>query len=55
VLIHVPPGMRVLALDVHKNSISAAVLEPHSDMPLVDKVSTDDESIRRLIGRFDEP
>ncbi|MBN2622680.1 MAG: IS110 family transposase [Acidimicrobiales bacterium] len=42
-------------MDVHKNSISMAVLEPHGDSPLVDKISTDDESIRRLIARFAEP
>ncbi|MGH7631365.1 MAG: IS110 family transposase [Gemmatimonadales bacterium] len=42
-------------MDVHKNTISAGLLEPHSDSPLVDKVSTDDESIRRLIARFEEP
>jgi transposase len=55
VLIHVPPEVRVLAMDVHKNTISIGLLEPHSDSPLVDKVSTDDESIRRLIARFEEP
>jgi len=55
VLIHVPPEVRVLAMDVHKNTISIGLLEPHSDSPLVDKVSTDDESIRRLIARFEDP
>jgi len=55
VLIHVPLEARVLARDVHKNSISTGLLEPHSDSPLVDKLSTDDESIRRLIARFDDP
>ncbi len=54
-LIHVPPEARVLAMDVHKNTISIGLLEPYSDSPLVDRVSTDDESIRRLVGRFDEP
>lgn len=54
-LIHVPPEVRVLAMDVHKNTISIGVLEPHSDSPLADRISTDDESIRRLAGRFDEP
>jgi len=55
VLIHVPPEGTVLAMDVHKNTISTAVLEPGSTSPLVDKVSADDESVRRLIGRFVAP
>ncbi len=54
-LIHVPPGVSVLAMDVHKNTISAGVLEPDSTSPVVDKISSDDESVRRLIGRFDDP
>ena len=54
-LIHVPPGVRVLAMDVHTHSISTALLEPDSSVPLVDKISSDDESVRRLIGRFDDP
>lgn len=54
-LIHVPPQACVLAMDVHKNSISLAVLEPGSvSSPAVDKISADDESVRRLIGRFDD-
>ncbi len=51
-LIHVPPGVPVLAMDVHKNTISTAVLEPSSTTPLVDKISSDDEMVRRLIRRF---
>lgn len=51
-LIHVPPGVRVLAMDVHKNSISAGLLEPDGDSPLVDKISADEESVRRLVARF---
>lgn len=39
-------------MDVHKNTISAAVLEPGSTSPLVDKISADVESVHRLIGRF---
>ena len=42
-------------MDVHKNSISTGLLEPESTSPVVDKISTDDESVRRLITRFDEP
>jgi len=39
-------------MDVHKNTISAAVLEPESFAPAVDKISSDDEMVRRLVGRF---
>jgi transposase len=43
-------------MDVHKNSITTGVLDGESSLsPLVDKIGTDDESIRRLIARFDEP
>jgi transposase len=42
-------------MDVHKNTISTAVLEPGSASPLVDKISCDDEMVRRLIGRFADP
>ncbi len=54
-LIHVPPGVCVLAMDVHKNTISTGLLEPESVSPVVDKISADDESVRRLIGRFEDP
>jgi transposase len=39
-------------MDVHKNSISTAVLEPGSSTPLVDKISSDEEMVRRLMSRF---
>jgi transposase len=42
-------------MDVHKNSISTGLLEPGSTVPLVDKISSDDEMVRRLIGRFADP
>jgi transposase len=42
VLIHVPPGVPVLAMDVHKNSISTGFLEPGSSSPVCDKISSDD-------------
>ena len=54
-LVHVPQDATVLAMDVHKNSISAAVLEPASVSPVVDRVGTDEESVRRLLARFDDP
>lgn len=54
-LIHVPHDAPVLAMDVHKSSISGAVLEPDSTTPVVDKISSDDEMVRRLVGRFPDP
>lgn len=51
-LIHVPPEVTVLAMDVHKNTISSGVLEAGSTSTLIDKISADDESVRRLIARF---
>lgn len=54
-VIHVPPEAVVLAMDVHKNTISMGLLEPGSTQVLVDKISTDEESIRRLIRRFADP
>ena len=54
-LIHVPPDIRVLAMDVHANTISTGLLEPGADSPLTDRVSADDESVRRLIARFEDP
>lgn len=54
-MIHVPSDVVVLAMDVHKNSISTGVLEPDETSVVVDKVGTDDESVRRLMGRFGDP
>lgn len=54
-MIHVPHDVPVLAMDVHKNTISAAVLEPSSNTPVIDKISSDDEMVRRLVARFPEP
>jgi len=42
-------------MDVHANTISTGLLEPGSDSPLLDKISTDEESVRRLIARFEAP
>ncbi|MDQ3974282.1 MAG: transposase, partial [Actinomycetota bacterium] len=41
-----------VGLDVHKDSISVAVLEPGSDSPAVDKIWHDEASVRRLVERF---
>jgi transposase len=42
-------------MDVHKNSISTGLLEAGETSPVLDKISADDESVRRLIDRFGEP
>jgi transposase len=44
-----------IGLDVHKDSISVGILNPGHDSPDVEKIFNDDESMRRLIGRFDDP
>ncbi len=44
----------LLGLDVHKNTISGAVLRPGDteDMPDVEKISFDEESVCSLIARL---
>ena len=54
-LIHVPHEAPVLAMDVHKNTISVAVLESGSTTPVIDKISSDVEMVRRLVARFEDP
>ena len=44
-----------LGLDVHKNTISAGVLEPGDEVPWVEKISSDDGAVRSLIARFEDP
>ena len=44
-----------LGLDVHKDSISVAVLEPDREAAEVDKIFNDEYSVRHLIARFPEP
>lgn len=44
-----------LGLDVHKDSISAAILNPGQESPDCEKIFHDEESVRRLIGRLPEP
>ena len=43
VLIHVPPDKIVLAMDVHKNTISTGLLEVGSTTVVSDKISADDD------------
>ena len=42
-----------IGLDVHKDSISAGILEPGGEHPTHDKIFHDEASIRRLMGRLD--
>jgi transposase len=44
-----------LGMDVHKDSISVGVLNPGHETADVEKIFHDEESVRRLIGRFAEP
>lgn len=43
-----------VGLDVHKDTISVAVLEPGSDTPAVDKIWHDEASVRRLIEQLSD-
>lgn len=44
-----------LGLDVHKNTISVGVLEPAEETPRVDRISSDEDAVRHLIARFEDP
>jgi hypothetical protein len=45
-------GPTHLGLDVHKDTISVAILTPDRDGPDVDRIPHDEPSVRRLVGRF---
>ncbi len=51
-MISVPHHSTLLGLDVHKLTISVGVLQPDADTPVVDKIASDPESVRRLVDRF---
>lgn len=51
-MISVPPNATVLGLDVHKLSVTSAVLKPGSDSPMLDRLGSDRESIRRHVARL---
>ncbi len=44
-----------VGLDVHKDSICAAVLRPDRDETDVVKILTDDDAVRRYFARFEDP
>src|SRR5260370_20911922 len=41
-----------LGMDTSVNEIVVAVLRPGQEIPVVDRIPGDEESVRRLIGRF---
>jgi hypothetical protein len=44
-----------LGLDVHKDTISVAILAPDHERPEVDRIPHDEPSVRRLVGRLGDP
>jgi transposase len=48
-------GLTFLGLDVHRDTISVAVLGPGQDTPTVERISHDEPSVRRLVARFPQP
>jgi transposase len=49
------PETIYLGLDVHKDSISVGILNSGHEIPDVEKIFHDEESVRRLVGRFGDP
>ena len=47
------PDLSFVGLDVHKDSITSAVLEPGRERPIVDRFFHDEASIRRLVASFE--
>jgi transposase len=47
-------GFTHLGLDVSKDAIAVAVLPPDRDRAAVQKIFHDEQSVRRLVGRFDD-
>ena len=44
-----------LGLDVHRDTISVAILTPDQQVPEVDRIPHDEASVRRLVGRIGNP
>lgn len=44
-----------LGLDVHKNTISVGILGPAEETPRVDRISSDEDAVRHLITRWEDP
>ena len=47
-----PAGAIHVGMDTSKNTIVAGVLMPGEEIPVVDRIFNDEQSLRRLIGRF---
>jgi transposase len=45
-------GLTYLGLDVHRDTISVAVLSPGHEAPTVDRIAHDEPSVRRLVAQF---
>jgi transposase len=45
-------GLTFLGLDVHRDTISVAVLGPGQQAPTVDRITHDEPSVRRLVAQF---
>jgi hypothetical protein len=45
-------GLTFLGLDVHRDTISVAVLGPDHEAPTVDRIPNDEPSVRRLVAQF---
>lgn len=48
-------GLVHLGMDVSKDSISVGILRPEDEIPVVEKVFHDEESVRRLVNRLGGP
>ena len=44
-----------MGMDVSKDSISVGILHPEDESPVVEKISHDEQSIRRLVRKFGSP
>ena len=47
-----PAGLIHLGMDTSKNIIVVGVLMPGEEIPAADRISSDEEQVRRLVGRF---
>jgi transposase len=44
-----------LGLDVHKDTISVGILDADQQVPDVERITHDEVSVRRLVGRLGDP
>jgi transposase len=48
-------GLTYLGLDVHRDTISVAVLRPGHDAPQIEQIANNEPAVRRLVARFPDP